>query len=238
MNILVDLHTHTVASGHAYSTIREIAQEAKNKGMDGIGISDHGPTIPGSAQFPYFSNLRVIPEEIYGIRIYKGVEANIIDFNGNVDMPLNILKKLDYAIASFHEVCVKPKDIGSHTNAVLKVMENPYIDIIGHPGNPLYQIDIEKVVLGAKRYNKLIEINNHSFVVRSGSEENCGEFVRLCKKYEVKIACGSDAHICFDVGKFNNVINLLREEDMPEELIINLEKERWESYLLKRKGTV
>jgi putative hydrolase len=100
-------------------------------------------------------------------------------------------------------------------------MKNPYIDAIGHPGTPQFDVDIEKVVSAAKEYRKFIEINNHSFMVRTGCDDNCRNFAIECKKQGVKIVCGSDAHISFQVGKFERVERLLEEIGMPKELVMN-----------------
>ena len=100
-------------------------------------------------------------------------------------------------------------------------MKNPYIDAIAHPGNPVFQVDIPTVVSAAKEFNKFIEINNDSFVIRPGSDKNCKEFALECKKQGVKVVCGSDAHISFDVGRFERVRRLFEEIDMPENLVMN-----------------
>ena len=68
----IDLHTHTVASGHAYSTLMDNIRAAKAKGMEIVGVSDHAPAMPGSTHEYHFSNQRVLPEFIEGIRVLKG----------------------------------------------------------------------------------------------------------------------------------------------------------------------
>ena len=231
MNIVIDTHTHTVSSGHAYSTIQEIAREAADKGLRAFAVTDHGPAVHGCPQPIYFGNLRVVPDEIYGVKIIRGVEANIISYDGEVDIPDATLKKLDFVLASFHDICIKPGSMEENTNAVMNALKNPYIDAVAHPGNPAFQVDIEKVVRAAKHHGKLIEINNHSFVVRKGSEANCREFALKCKQLEVPVVCGSDAHMSFDVGRFDRVSKLLEEVGMPEELVLNTSMEKFEAYL-------
>lgn len=238
LKFLIDTHTHTVSSGHAYSTIQEMARGAAENGIEMIAMTDHGPAMKGAPHLYHFGNLRVIPKELYGVRIVKGVEANIIDYNGKVDMPDEYLKALDFVIASFHDIVIAPSTIEEHTNAVINVLKNPYIDAIAHPGNPQFQIDIEKVVNTAKEYNKFIEINNQSFVIRLGSTENCKEIAKKCKEKRVRVVCGSDAHISFDVGKFDRVYDLFKEIDMPQELIINCSLDSLEEYLKERKARI
>lgn len=238
MNIVADTHTHTVSSGHAYSTIQENAREAFENGMKMINMSDHAPAMKGAPYLYHFGNLKEIPEFLYGVRIIKGVELNIMSYNGDVDLPESYLKKLELVLASFHDICIEPSTVEEHTKAAVKILENPYIDVLAHPGNPQFQIDIERVVKAAGEYNKLIEINNHSFLVRAGSEHNCAEIARMCKKHRVRVTTGSDAHISFGVGKFDYVLKLLEEVEMPEELIVTSSVERMENYLLERQNRI
>ncbi|HEY5585934.1 MAG TPA: phosphatase [Ruminiclostridium sp.] len=238
MNIVVDTHTHTISSGHAYSTIQENAKEASVNGIQMINMSDHGPAMNGAPFRYHFGNLRVIPDLLYGVRVIKGVELNIINYSGEVDLSEYYLKRLDFVMASFHDICIEPTTVEEHTNAAIQVLSNPYIDALAHPGNPQFQIDIEKVVKAARDYNKLIEINNHSFVVRTGSEKNCLEIALMCKKYGVRITTGSDAHISFDIGKFDNINKLFAEVGMPEELVVTTSVEKMNKYLLERKKRI
>ena len=78
-----DLHTHTIASGHAYSTIKEMAIAAEEKGIRLLGITEHSKGMPGSCQDIYFSNLRVVDRKIGEVALAMGVELNIIDYDGN-----------------------------------------------------------------------------------------------------------------------------------------------------------
>lgn len=234
MKLLVDTHTHTISSGHAYSTIQENAKEAYTNGIRMINMSDHGPAMNGAPFRYHFGNLNIIPKELYGVRILKGAELNIISYDGEVDLPLNYIRDLDMVLASFHDICIAPSTVENHTKAAIKVLENPYIDVLAHPGNPAFQLDNEKVVKAAKENNKLIEINNHSVYVRKGSEKNCLEILGLCKKYGVRVVTGTDSHISFNIGKFDNVSKMLAEVDMPEELVLTTSVEKVEDYLLER----
>ena len=235
MEILVDMHCHSVASGHAYSTIQEMAREASKKGMEMIAITDHGVGMEGAPHICHFGNIKTVPEEIDGVKILKGVEANIMDMNGSIDMPEEYLEKLDWVIASFHDVCVSPGTVEQHTHAWIKAIENPYVDAIGHSGNPVFCYDFDKVLKAVKAHDKLVEINNHSFTARVGSEVNCKIIARKCKELGVKIVVNSDAHISFDVGKFDKVYKLLKEIDFPEELIINTSAQKLLNHLEIRK---
>ena len=115
-------------------------------------------------------------------------------------------------------------------------MDNKYLDIIVHLGNPSFPVHMEKIVLKAKDKNILLEINNSSLrTSRVGSEHNCNEMALLCKKHKVPIIVNSDSHFAMDVGNLDMAIKLLEDMNMPEELIVNSTVERFEDYM-KKKG--
>ena len=168
----VDTHTHTIASGHAYNTILEMAKAAADKGIKILGITDHSKAMPEASGDFYFMNLKSMDREAYGVELLLGVELNIIDYNGKVDLPLRYIKEMDIVIASLHTPCIKPGTKEENTNALIKCCENPYIDIIGHPDDGNYDIDMEQLVLAAKRTGTLLELNNNSIVFRMNAREN------------------------------------------------------------------
>lgn len=236
MKILTDIHCHTAASTHAYSTVCELARSASQKGMEAIAVTDHAPSIGDAPHIWHFANLRAIPKFIDGVRILLGAEANIIDDNGGIDMPEHILEWLDITVASIHDVCFEgAKGRADYTDTYLKVLENPYVDIIGHSGAHDYPYSHEEIALKAKAEHKLIEINAHSFSARQKSIPNCRSIALACKKTGTGVCVNSDAHICFEVGEFAPALEMLSEIGFPEELIINRSLETLRAYLAPRK---
>lgn len=238
MKLLIDTHVHTVASGHAYSTIDEIAKVATIKGLEIIAITDHAPSMPGGAHEYYFNNMVVLPEYLHGIRILKGVETNIIDYEGNIDLEPETLKNLDLVIASLHPPCIPYSDKETITNTVIKTMENPYVHIIGHPGDNRYPLDMEQIVLHAKKNHVLLEVNNSSLKptsFRVGVRENLVDMLRYCKKYEVPVVVATDAHFSYDVGEFKESIELFKQVNFPESLIINSNQDGFMKFITKER---
>ena len=235
MEIKTDLHCHTIASTHAYSTIMELAQSAAAKGMEAIAMTDHGIALPDAPHMWHFENLRSLPAYMHGIRILKGCEANIVDPAGTLDMPERLLKRFDIVVASIHAPSYGGEPGGDHTAAYMAAVENPYVDIIGHSGNPNYRYDYDKVLLKAKELHKLIEINDHSFVVRQENVALCRMIALKCKEYGVHITVDSDAHFCGDVGDYTRAETMLREIDFPEEFIANRSLTALKEYLQPRK---
>lgn len=234
--IKTDIHTHTIESRHAYCTIGEYVAQAKKIGVELVGMTDHGPAMGGAPHFYYFLNLSAIPHMVDGVWILKGAEANVIDFEGNVDLEDRILKKLDVVIASMHESVIIPGTMEDHTNAYLNIVHNPLIDVIGHSGNPNFKYDYERVIAECAKYDTIMEINNHSFEFRKGSAANCKEIARLCKKYGAYIAVNSDAHFYTEMGVYGNSVEVLKELDFPEEKIINRNARVLLDFLSKKKG--
>ena len=233
-NIKLDVHTHTIASGHAFSTIQEMAMAAKEKGLKLLGITEHAPGIPGTCETIYFRNLHVVPREMYGIKLLLGAEINILDGEGNLDMDDELMSKLDLRIAGIHSLCYKWGTREENTHGMIKAIGNPYINIISHPGDGTADLDFEPIVLAAKENHTLLEINNSSLKpIRKKlyAKDNNIEILKLCKRYEVPVILGSDAHISFDIANYEYLPHLLNETEFPDSLIINTSVEQFKSYL-------
>ena len=102
MKILLDVHTHTVASGHAFSTLQEMVRTAADKGLQILGITEHTGGIPGTCSPIYFRNLPVVPRLMYGVELLLGAEINIVDYEGSLDLEEEYFKFLDIRIAGLH----------------------------------------------------------------------------------------------------------------------------------------
>ena len=198
MRYLIDTHTHTIASGHAYNTIDEMTRKANSIGLENLAITEHTPKMPGSCNMLYFTNLKILPERKYDVNRVKAGSVN------------------------------------ENTRALINAMKNPYIDIIGHPDDSRYAVDMEMVVDAAKEYQTLLELNNSSLKPngpRQGARENDIKMLELCKKKDVCITIGSDAHIEEDICNFGFAEELLEEVDFPDRLIVNKDIDLLNSYL-------
>lgn len=238
MKDLLDVHIHTIASVHAYSTIRESITVAKEQGLALMGISDHGPALPGGTQEMYFRNFKVIRNKDFGIRILLGVELNIMDFSGSTDLREDTLKRLDYAIASLHDICIRPGNAEENTRAIIGAMKNPHVNIIGHPDNPQYPVDFDAIAREAREHHVLLEVNNSSYVSdgsRKGSDAKAMELLRACREHGTTVIMGSDAHIDLDVGNHACSQEILKRAGFPEELVINRDVDAFLDFIKERR---
>jgi len=133
MEYQLDIHCHTVSSGHAYSTMEENIRVAALKKLKMLAITDHAPSLPGGAHLYHFYNIRVLPDTISGVRILKGAEANILDYRGTIDLNDDVMSNLDLVIASLHPPCLEFGTEIEHTRTLVEAMKNPKVNIIGHP---------------------------------------------------------------------------------------------------------
>ena len=225
MNIQLDVHTHTIVSGHAFSTLTEMVNEARQRGLKVFGITEHAPTFPGSCQPIYFWNYHVVPRQYGDMRLLLGAELNILDCNGRLDADDNYYRCLDIRIAGIHRLCWEGGTIEENTSGMVSVIRNPDVDIISHPGDGTADLLFEPIVMAAKETGTLLEINNSSLKPCRGkchkAVPNNIEILRLCKAYGVPVILGSDAHIHYDIANYENIYPLLAETEFPEELIIN-----------------
>jgi putative hydrolase len=224
MNFVLDVHCHTVASGHAYSTVTENAAHAASLGLTHIGIADHGPAMPGAPHFYFFGNMRVVPEVMHGVRVLKGAEVNICDYDGRLDLPEETMERMDFIIGSLHRGIVPPTNKADHTRAFVAAMQNRWISILGHPGDSWYDIDYEAVVEAAARTHTIIEINNLTLKpisLRYHGEEPQRRLLSLCKEYNVPVLASSDAHYHTDVGELTEAKRLILESGIPASQVLN-----------------
>lgn len=231
----VDLHMHTVASTHAYSTLHDYIAEAKKKNIRLFAITDHGPDMADAPHYWHFMNMKVWPRLVDGVGILRGIEANIKNIDGDIDCAGPMLDQMDLVIAGFHEPVFPPQDKETHTAAMIAAMVNGDTHIISHPGNPKFPVDIRAIAEAAARYNVALELNNSSFThSRKGSEPNCRAVAQAVRDAGGLLSLGTDSHIAFSLGDFTHCERILREVNFPQERILNVSPRRVLDFLEQR----
>lgn len=227
MNIYCDLHTHSISSGHAYSTIEENIRYSKEIGLNVYGITDHAPSLMGAPNIWHFRNIYNIPKVWHGVRVLVGAEANILQ-DGDIDLDEKTIKVLDYIIASYHRGCGTDNEgLEINTDRYIKVMKNcDKVKIIGHPDDTNFPNDIARLMLACKEYEVLPEVNLKSLIGFPASGRIDGKryytnMLKFCKDNNIPIIIGSDAHVCTNIANFTLIENLLKETEFPEELVVN-----------------
>lgn len=231
---VADVHMHSIMSGHAFGTVRELAAEAADRGLKLIGVTEHGPGIPGTVDPIYFRNICDAPRLLYGVEMLYGSEVNVLT-GGKLDLDQRHLKCLDYAVAGIHGLCYENEGIVGNTDNVIRCMENPKVKFISHPDSDTYPVDYPALVQGAKANNVALEVNNSSLRkpwLRPGCLENYRTMIPLCMEYGVNIVVNTDAHDPSAVGDFTLARELLEQIGVDENRILNNDLDKLKAFLL------
>ena len=250
--ILGDVHTHTLYSRHAYSTIQENVEAAAAAGLEILGSSDHFSCMLFPEQhlrnFQYFTNMGIWPRTWHGVTLLHACEADIVGLKGELfgqDIAIDsditghelaeprtlfdrVASGMDYMVASVHDRSFADgASLAQTTEMYIHALENPKVFILGHTGRAGVPYDLDEVLTCAKERHKLIEINEHSldFPGADRFRTVCAEIAQRCAELGVGIAVNSDAHMAWQIGRFDHVKAMLEEIHFPEELIMNRGRE-------------
>ncbi len=230
-----DPHTHSIASGHASSsTITDMAKKAASVHLKMLGITDHGPATCCAGRPSYFRSLAFAPKRRSGIEILYGVELNILRPDGSTDLAIDILRNLDYAIASMHPQNFKPGTAQYNTDAYINAMKSPYVKIIGHCDDTKYPVDYEALAKAAKEYHVLLEINNSSLSpdgYRGDTKANAVCILDCCRRHSHPVILSSDSHGTGHIGDFQYALSLIEETGFPKELVLNYSLADFQAFL-------
>jgi putative hydrolase len=249
--VFADYHTHTKYS-HGSGTIADNARAAKHQGLEVLGIADHGPANwghIGSTDLAVFDKIiketKKVQQEIAGLKILAGTEANIISYEGDLDIPLTLQKRLDQVLAGFH-VTIRPKTVGdgakfvsewvaahlslrqkkiarnNNTKAVVAAVYRNDIDIVTHPGLNI-SIDTPELARACVKNNTALEINTLHGVKSI-------EFIKVAAYEGVKFAIGSDAHQPERVGCLAAGVQAAQKAGLKPEQVINVKVDKKSHY--------
>ncbi len=218
-----DLHVHTVMSdGHA--TMRQLAQEARRRGYEYIGLTDHSRSLRIAHGLSVEDLLDSVEEsrqvsEEEGIVVLRGSEVDILE-DGTLDYPREVLSQLDFVIASVHSRFQMPEE--EMTERVLRAMSDPEVNILGHPTGRLlgrreaYTIDLERVMEQASRQGVALELNGYPDRLDL-NDLNC----RKAKERGVKLSIGTDAHALEDLENMPLAVGTARRGWLEKDDVIN-----------------
>lgn len=251
-----DYHTHTVYS-HGKGTVSDNAKAAAEKGLQQIAITDHGLGHIAfglrKSKLPRLSKDIEEAEKKYGIRIYTGIESNIIGLDGQIDIPPDFMDKFDIILCGYHKI-VWPKSIRDffcfflpnyfldtfklksstkrvelNTTAIINNIKRFPVDVLTHINYGL-KVDCRKIAEVCAEYGTFIEINGKRI---SYSDSEMRDMMDTNVRF---IAC-SDAHSPGRIGDIAICLELIERLKIPRERIVNFDKEPdWRSRREKNSG--
>lgn len=227
MQMIADLHSHTLCATHAYQTVNEMAAAAKAAGYCALAVTDHAPAMPDAPHIWHFSNGSALPRSVEGVVMLYGAEANVMDTKGGLDLSEGQLAVQDWVVASIHSPCMPGLLTRKEANRIwLNIAENPYVDCIGHSEQENYRYDYDVVTKAFARNHKVVELNAGSFAVRKDGIPNMRKLLISCLENGCRIAVDSDAHSAWRLQTaLQPLYDLLAEVSFPEDLIVNASKE-------------
>jgi putative hydrolase len=242
MRITADLHTHTVFS-HGDGTIEANVLAARSRGISRIGITDHGPGHVGYGVRRWnFAKMREEIERLSALytdmEILFGIEANIVNASGTLDVLPAEFPKFDYVIAGYHYGAIggnplanaitaaknvaqaksgvaTKRQIRLNTRNVVRALEKNDIKILTHPGDKA-PVDLLEIAVACAGTDTLVELNTHHMSLSA-------EDVKTMALAPVKFIISSDAHTPSRVGDFVSAVNLAREAELDMSRIVNLD---------------
>jgi len=230
----VDLHTHTLFSTCGMHTVLELLTRAKEIGLKGIAITDHGPALGGRLKGTFFNRFKSpFPEVV----VYKGVECNILEKKGEIDFPKSFLPYLDVVLLGIHLNIPKGLSVDEYTDMLISAIENnPGIDIITHPNEMLFPVDYSRLCHCAADRGIAIELNNSRSLYKRSTNENVIALLEQCIKSHCRVAVASDAHAILELGCDESVSPLLEKTGFPTDLLVTKDAQSVEAFLRERKG--
>ncbi|WP_079254280.1 DNA polymerase/3'-5' exonuclease PolX [Methylacidiphilum kamchatkense] len=217
-------HCHTTESD-GRSSLEEMVKAAMEFGFEYLGIADHSKS---SFQANGLSEERVIAQlerikklnaQTKGLYIFSGIECDILK-EGKLDFHDDLLKELDYVVASLHAGF--SNDEVDNTQRLIKAMENPYVTMLGHPTGRLllvrkpYPVNMEKVIDCAAQTGTWIELNAQPMRL-----DMDWRLWKVAKEKGVKCVINPDAHHQKEIGYVKIGINIARKGWLRKEDVVN-----------------
>jgi DNA polymerase (family 10) len=219
-----DLHCHSRYSD-GVMTLEELALAAAAKGYEYVAVSDHSQslTVANGLSVERLQaqarEIKEVNERLDSIQLLSGIEVDILS-DGTLDLPDSILAERDVVIASIHSGF--RQDMEQLTMRVIKAMENPHVDIIGHPTGRLlgrrdpYAIDMERVIEAAAKTGTVLEIN------ASPDRLDLNDVnAQAAKEAGVKIVINTDAHSPPELDNMHLGLSVARRGWLTRDDVVN-----------------
>ena len=218
-----DLHVHSIRSTCGFHTLLEIIAVMKDKKQSAFALTDHGPIL-GTPR-PHFSvMLRRLPTVINGVRVFKGIEASILNVEGDIDLP--VIEGHDYEIILAglhnHDIFAGTPGMEENTRAAVNAMKrNPSIKVLTHPYFASLPLDLEAVTDAAVENGIALEINNSYILNGKADMEGMSCMVELCKRKGAMLAVNSDGHVFSEMAEYGFAVEFLKAYGLDNLNIVN-----------------
>ncbi len=221
--ISCDLHTHSIRSACGFHTLLEIAGIIRNRGLQAFALTDHGPML-GTPRSHFAIMLRRMPAFVGGVRVFKGIEASVLDSEGTIDLPTFDGCQYDIVLAGIHKHHYFETDRGieKNTRAMVSAMRhNPEIRIITHPCDAMFPVDPDIITDVAGETFTALEINTTHIRLGKVDKDILDRTIEYAAEKDVMLAVNSDGHMFNEIGVFDDALTALEPFGLDRLNIIN-----------------
>jgi len=228
-----DLHAHSLFSSCGLHSVVEMLNAAKKMGLKGQAITDHGPFLGRDTSSTFFERL---DNPVDGIQFFKGMECNVTDTDGNVDVVIKFMKWYDVILLGFHNFPEKDSSPARYSEIMARaIRKNPFIDIIVHPNAPHFLMDFRMIAETAAETGVAIELNNAKTRLGRSTEPQTLDLIEACMNAGCDVAVNTDSHALNEVGDTDVMEKLMKSSGFPYEKIVNRTYESTIEWISQRK---
>ena len=223
-DLVGDLHAHTTATDGRHS-LTEMAQAAKRRGLQYLAITDHSRRLTMAKGLDPARLLMQIEEidrlnaTLSGLTILKGIEVDILE-NGNLDLPDDVLSRLDLVVGAVHSRFNLSKQ--KQTERIVRAMAHPYFSILAHPSGRLigqrepYEVDMARIIRKARERRCFLEVNAHPERLDL-TDIHC----QMAKEEGVLLAINTDAHSMLELNNTRFGVGQARRGWLQKSEVVN-----------------
>ena len=218
-----DLHIHSIRSTCGFHTLLEIVNIMREKGFKGFALTDHSP-VHNTPHAHFSVMLRRMPGVINGLRVFKGIEATILNDEGDLDVPKFAGNPYEIILAALHELPEYSTNANKikNTRAVINVMKkNPSVNVITHPYYKSFPVDLDAITDIACETNTALEINNSYILNGKADLEALASMLELAREKGTMLCVNSDGHLFHEMGSYNLALKFIESYGVENLNIIN-----------------
>jgi len=239
-----DLHVHSIRSLCGVHTLLEIVEIAAGKGIRSVNICDHGKASGRQIKFDVINNKRRCPRVIHStqgkpVTVLAGIEANILDINGNSDFLTDQAREFDLVSAGFHSMAkelASEKSPQTNTQALENYLRRYPLDILTHPCIAAFPLDTEKLVNLSVKYGFALGVNNTNLYLGKTDVDKLKDMIQLAREKGAALSENSDGHTFFEIGENEEIVKLLKEMQLNgDDVFFNRDDKMLDQFLARRK---
>ena len=232
--IPVDLHSHSLFSGCGVHTVVELLTRARELGMAGLAVTDHGLALGGRLNSVFFERLQ---DPVPGVRLLKGVEANLGAERGSTDFPIEYVRYCDIALIGIHTNTPRGLPASEYTDLMLATLvANPFLDVVTHPNSADYPHDLPRLARGVRDLGRAIELNNSKVALSRIGHEVTQALLATCMSEACPVVVSSDAHTLNEIGCDDAIRPMMAAARFPEELVLNRNAQEAFAFIERRRA--